>query len=84
LVWLAEAGWGGGWAKAIEVLSAPEQGIFEAERGERVAQILRRFVAHQQGVKSSGDPDEDAVKLSGENFETLYYSPFAVEDCGCY
>ena len=84
LVWLAEAGWKEGWTKAIEALSAPERGFSEAERGEQIAQVLKRFVAHQQGVKSIGEQTEDAVRLSGEEFESMYFSPFAIEDCGCY
>jgi hypothetical protein len=72
LVWLAEAGWNEGWTQAIEAVSVPERGITEAERGEQIAHVLKRFVAHHQGYKATGDPSEDATGLSGEDFETLY------------
>ena len=84
LVWLAEAGWDEGWGKAVEVLAVPVRGFAESERAEQVAGLLKRFVAHHQGGKSTGDPSEDLFRISGEAFETLYFNPFAEPDCGCY
>jgi hypothetical protein len=84
LVWLAEAGWSEGWTKAVEVLSVPERGIADPERVVRLAGVLKRYVAHHQGGKATGDPSEDSLRISGEEFETLYFSPFAAADCGCY
>ena len=83
LVWLAEAGWTEGWKKAVVALSAPERGVTEAERVLQMTYILKRFVAHSQGLKAIGDPSEDAARISGEEFETHYFTPFAKADCGC-
>ena len=83
LVWLAEAGWHEGWGRAIEKLAVPERGMVESDRAEQIANVLKRCVAYQQGFKTTGDPSEDAVRISGEEFETLYFSPFAKPDCGC-
>ncbi|MDR0326839.1 MAG: hypothetical protein LBI05_00935 [Planctomycetaceae bacterium] len=83
MVWLAEAGWSEGWSRAIETLCVPERGVSDAERGEQIAQILKRYVAHHQGSQATGDSDEDSVRLSGEEFETRYFNPFAEADCGC-
>jgi len=83
-VWLAEAGWSEGWVRAMELLSVPERGIPEAERAEQIAEVLKRCTAHQRDLKATGDSAEDAVRLSGEEFETLYFNPFAEADCGCY
>jgi hypothetical protein len=83
-VWLAEAGWHEGWTKAIEALSSHERGTTESERARQIADTLQRCVAHHQGLKASGDPTEDTLRISGEHFETLYFTPFAEADCGCY
>jgi len=83
-VWLAEAGWNEGWTKAVEVLAVHERGVTEPERAEQISNVLKRFVAHHQGSKATGDPSEDSVRISGEEFETLYFNPFAEPDCGCY
>ena len=84
LVWLAESGWSEGWTQAVAALAAPERGAIESERAGRIAEVLKRSVAHHQGLKSSGDSFEDAYRLSGEEFETLYFNPYAEADCGCY
>ena len=83
LVWLAEAGWCEGWTKAIEALSIHERGMIESDRAKQIADVLKRCVAHHQGFKVSGDSTEDAVRISGEEFETFYFNPFAEADCGC-
>lgn len=83
-VWLAEAGWNEGWTKAVEILAVPERGMTEPERAGQIGSVLKRFVAHHQGVKATGDPAEDSVRVSGEEFETRYFNPFAEPDCGCY
>jgi len=83
LVWLAEAGFEEGWTRAVEAAAVPERGIHESERAEQMANVLKRFVAHHQGIKASGNPTEDALRISGEEFESLYFSPFAEPDCGC-
>ena len=82
-VWLAEAGWEEGWAQAVTALRTPERGTLESDRAEQIADILKRCVAHHRGSKASGDPSEDTVRISGEELETFYYSPFAEADCGC-
>jgi hypothetical protein len=83
MVWLAEAGWNEGWKKAIEILSVPERGILESDRAKQIAVVLNRSVAHRQCFMATGDHSEDAVKITGEEFESYYYNPFAVADCGC-
>lgn len=84
LVWFAEAGWHEGWSKAVEVLSVPERGVTEADRARKITEVLKRFVAHIRGERAIGDPSEDSHRSSGEEFETLYFSPFAESDCGCH
>ena len=83
MVWLAEAGWNDGWTKAVEILSVPERGVLESDRAKQIADVLKRSVAHQQGFTATGDHSEDAVRISGEEFESYYYNPFAETDCGC-
>jgi len=83
LVWLAEAGWSEGWTKAIEAMATPERGTDESDRVRQIADILNRFVVHHQDLEATGDPSEDAIRLSGEEFETLYFDPFAEWDCEC-
>jgi len=82
-VWLAEAGWSEGWTKAVEAMAVPERGVEETDRVQRISEVLKRFIAHHQEVEGTGDPVEDAVRLSGEGFETYYFDPFAEWDCGC-
>ena len=82
-VWLAEAGWNAGWTQAVGVLAEPERSVAEWERAEQIGNVLRRFVAHHQHLQPTGDPLEDAVRLSGEAFEAFHFHPFAEEDCGC-
>jgi len=84
LVWLAEAGWSEGWMHAVTALAVPERGIVESERASQIAGVLKRSVAHHQGWKVVGDSFDDTVRLSGEEFEMLYFNPFAEADCGCY
>ena len=83
LVWLAEAGWSKGWTRAVEVMATPERGMEESERVGQITEVLQRFVAQHQGLEAVGDSVEDAVRLSGEAFESLYFDPFAVWDCEC-
>ena len=82
-VWLAEAGWSEGWTYAAEIMATPERGTDESDRVRQIADVLKRFVSHHQGLGVSGDPSEDSVRISGEEFETLYFDPFAEWDCGC-
>ena len=82
-VWLAEAGWQEGWQKAVETMAAPERGTDESDRVQQISEVLKRFVAHHQKVGAAGDSKEDSVRVSGEEFETLYFNPFAEWDCGC-
>ncbi|MCL2005129.1 MAG: hypothetical protein FWG73_03095 [Planctomycetaceae bacterium] len=84
LVWLAEAGWEAGWLESMGALSLPQRGVLESDRAMRLAEVLRRYSAHRQALVALGDPAEDAVRLSGEEFEALYFNPFAEEDCDCY
>jgi len=84
LVWLAEAGWHEGWTQAVAALSTPERGEVEEDRARQIATVLKRSVAHQQDLEVSSDFSENAVRLSGEAFETFYFNPFAEADCGCY
>jgi thioredoxin-like negative regulator of GroEL len=82
-VWLAEAGWSGGWTAAMESAAQAERGVQESERADRITEILKRFLSHQKRAEPSGDPHEDSTLLSGEEFESFYFSPFAQTDCGC-
>jgi len=82
-VWLAEAGWSDGWTKAVETMAIPERGTDESDRVRQISDVLNRFVAHHQGLEATGNLSEDAVRLSGEEFETLYFDPFAEWDCEC-
>jgi len=81
-VWLAEAGWKEGWARAIDSMAAPGRGVTELERARRIAEILNRFAYHE-GYKETGDTTDDVARFSGEKLEALYFNPFAMEDCGC-
>ena len=83
LVWLAETGWSEGWTKAVETMAIQERGVTETGRAGLITYILKRFVAHHQDLKASGDPSEDSVRMSGEEFETFYFSPFVKAECGC-
>ena len=82
-VWLAEAGWSEGWSKAVEFLAIPERGTIESDRAQQISEVLKRFVAHHQGWDITGNPSENAIGMSGEEFETYYFNPFAGADCGC-
>jgi len=82
-VWLAEAGWDKGWTLAIETMATPQRGVDELDRKQQISTVLKRFVAHHQGLAGTGDPIEDALRLSAEEFESLYFDPFAEWDCGC-
>jgi len=82
-VWLAEARWSEGWTKAIEAVAVSERGTEESDRVQQISNVLKRFVAHHQDLKATGDPSEDTVRISGEEFESLYFDPFAEWDCGC-
>jgi hypothetical protein len=79
-VWLAEAGWSDGWTKAVETMATPERGVTESDRVQQISDVLKRFVAHHQGFEATGNPSEDSVKMSGEEFETFYFNPFAEWD----
>ena len=82
-VWLAEAGWSEGWRRAVEAASTPERGTFEWERSQQIADVLKRFVAHHQNREAAGNSSEDSLRISGEEFESRYFNPFAEADCGC-
>ena len=84
LVWLAEAGWSEGWAKAVEAVSTPERGVPETDRVQQITDVLKRFAAHHRGLQATGNSSEDSVRISGEEWETYYFNPFAGADCGCY
>ena len=83
LVWLAEAGWNEGWTKAVEVLSVPERGVLESDRAKQIADVLKRSIAHRAKLTATGDDVEDAIRLSGEEFESYYHDPFAEAKCDC-
>jgi len=82
-VWLAEAGWNEGWTHAIETMATPQRGVEESDRMQQISAVLRRFVAHHQGLVGTGDPVEDALRLSAEEFESRYFDPFAEWECDC-
>ena len=85
LVWLAEAGLGvSAWEGAVEALSHPQRGVLESDRALQLAGVIKRYTAHVQNLPPMGNPGEDAVRLSGEEFEARYFNPFAEADCGCY
>ncbi|MDR0871440.1 MAG: hypothetical protein LBN39_11675 [Planctomycetaceae bacterium] len=68
---------------AEEVPKTPFAAADELNQVKRIAEILRRFVHRKQAVAANGNPKDDINRLSGEEYEDYYYSPFAVEDCGC-
>ncbi|GHT25950.1 hypothetical protein FACS18942_02290 [Planctomycetales bacterium] len=76
------------WSQAVqtaaeEVPKTPFAAADELNQVKRIAEILRRFVHRKQMVAANGNPKDDINRLSGEEYEEYYYSPFAVEDCGC-
>ncbi|MDR3233507.1 MAG: hypothetical protein LBT46_07585 [Planctomycetaceae bacterium] len=59
---------------------------FAALRQQYCSAALRQqrsSTALRQPCLPSGNPDEDAVNLSGEEYESYYFSPFVSNDCGC-
>ena len=81
LQWLAEAtGSTADWTHAVREAANERD---ETLRSRRIADILRRFSYTAEKTSPTGTPDLDAVLLSGEEFEEWYYSPFAVDGCGC-
>lgn len=78
------------WAKSAEMASLEPD---ESRRTERLVQLSKRYVAEQLSIQKraadaavaavTGDPEQDAVILSGEDFESCYFTPFAIEGCGC-
>ncbi len=70
--------------QAAEKQAAPNRfGDDEFNRAQRIAEIVRRFSMRNEKFEPTGDPDLDAVRLPGAEFEEHYYSPFAIDDCGC-
>ncbi len=55
----------------------------ETKQSRRIGAILQRFSSKDAASKPTGEPDQDAVLLAGVDFENHYFSPFAVEGCGC-
>lgn len=81
LQWLAEAsGSDDDWTLAARRAAEEKD---EQQRVRRLAEIVRRFSYSAKKSPPTGDPDVDAMLLSGEEFEEQYYSPFAVEGCNC-
>ncbi|MDR0337239.1 MAG: hypothetical protein LBI18_09130 [Planctomycetaceae bacterium] len=85
-VWVAEAEAANDltvWSNAIQDAGKPEQKIADILRAERIAEILRRFTFRNEKIPPCGEPEQDAINLSAEEFEEYYYSPFAIKDCNC-
>lgn len=55
----------------------------EFQIASRIAEVVRRFAFRQAPSEPTGDPKRDALLLSTEEFEAYYFSPFALDDCGC-
>lgn len=84
LVWLAEAGWNEGWQRAVEALSLSERGVMESERAAEIVFVVNRCVSHHRGSKTPpGALDMHGYHSSGEEWETLSFTPFADPDCNC-
>lgn len=64
----------------LEILNGKAADI---DRAERIAEILKRAAVIAEHRKATGNPEEDAVNVSGEEYESYYFSPFAANDCGC-
>lgn len=73
------------WERAVRAATAEKDArIDDFRRAERIVEIARRFSTRNiADRKPTGDPERDATILSGEEFESYYFSPFAIEDCGC-
>ncbi len=92
LQWLAEAkhlkNAESDWTVSIrEAARAGEIPGNDFPQAERIVEIVRRYEVERRGSGKSavpqGDPVLDAVNLSSEEFEEYYFSPFAIDDCGC-
>lgn len=86
--WLAEAERNGEKTWNLAVWEAAREGELpggEFPKAERLAEIVRRYGIQMRNEKPTptGDPELDAVNLSAEEFEDYYFSPFAIDDCGC-
>ncbi|MDR3183631.1 MAG: hypothetical protein LBT89_12075 [Planctomycetaceae bacterium] len=75
------------WLRIIETLNVKEKGTPDTSRTQRIAAVLKRFAAVTDKQRAhrqpSGSVADDAVNLSGEEYESYYFSPFAADDCGC-
>lgn len=76
------------WTEAVTEAArkgdAPDRfGNDDFRRAGRISEIVRRFAVCSETSEPTGDPDLDAARLPGADFEEFYYSPFAIEDCGC-
>ena len=81
LQWLAEAsGQADDWTLAVQAAANDKD---ERRRSRRIVDILRRFAHSSEKPSPTGDPDLDAVLLSGEEFEERYASPFSIDGCNC-
>ncbi|MDR2169932.1 MAG: hypothetical protein LBP59_07315 [Planctomycetaceae bacterium] len=83
--WAAEADpqWESDWKRSVEVASIAQRKSEELGLAERIAEVIRRFAMRNAKLKPTGKPAEDQINLSARQFEEYYYSPFAIEDCGC-
>lgn len=91
--WLAEAtgkldDWNAAMDQATrELADAPTPTPLSEEfRGfdtARIIELAHRYAARSLRAEPSGYPPRDVVTLSAEDYETYYFSPFAVDDCGC-
>lgn len=85
--WLAEAQGPpddlSAWIEAIRSIREPAGSTDDFHRAERIAETVHRFACRDREPVPTDEPDRDAVILSGEEFESFYFSPFAIDDCGC-
>ncbi|MDR2346964.1 MAG: hypothetical protein LBE18_12960 [Planctomycetaceae bacterium] len=83
--WAAESepSWESDWIKSVIAVSIAQRKLEELGLAERTAEVVRRFALRNNKKLPTGKPDDDTIYLSARQFEEYYYSPFAIEDCGC-
>jgi hypothetical protein len=83
--WAAEADpkWESDWARSVEAVSIAQRKSEELGLAERMSEVVRRYAMRNNKSEPTGKPAEDLINLPARQFEEYYYSPFAIEDCGC-
>ncbi|MDR1963993.1 MAG: hypothetical protein LBQ50_09465 [Planctomycetaceae bacterium] len=71
------------WIAAIRDAGQTEKETADIIRAERIVEILKRFSFRDKNMPPSGEPEQDAFRLSAEEFEEYYFSAFTIQDCHC-